>query len=43
MGFKPSREEQYILMRERQEYYKYIAVYIENLAIESKDPDSIIK
>jgi hypothetical protein len=42
MGFKPSKSEPDIWMRKNGEIYEYIAVYVDDLAIAAKDPQSII-
>ena len=42
MGFQPSKAEDYIWMRENNGVYEYIAVYVDDLAIAAKDPQSII-
>ena len=42
MGFKPSRAEPDIWMREKDGLYEYICVYVDDLAIVSKDPQAII-
>ena len=38
MGFTPSKAEPDIRMRNVQDHYEYIAVYVDDLAIASKDP-----
>ena len=38
MGFTLSRAEPNIWMRQVQDHYEYLAVYINDLAIASKDP-----
>ena len=43
MGFFPSRAEEDIWMRDAGDHYEYIAVYVDDLLIASKDPQSIIK
>jgi hypothetical protein len=43
MGFFPSRANPCIWMRQVDDIYEYIAVYVDDLAIASKDPSSIIK
>jgi len=43
MGFIPSKAERDIWMRDCRDHYKYIAVYVDDLLIASKDPSSIIK
>ena len=42
MGFSPSKAEPDIWMRPNDDVYEYVAVYVDDLAIASKDPDSII-
>ena len=42
MGFTPSRAERDVWMRDMGDYYEYIAVYVDDLAIVSKTPQSII-
>ena len=42
MGFKPSRAEEDIWMRAMGDHYEYIAVYVDDLAIASRNPQSII-
>ena len=42
MGFIPSRAERDIWMRDRGDHYEHIAVYIDDLLIASKVPQSII-
>jgi hypothetical protein len=41
MGFKPSLSEEDIWMRERGDHYEYLAVYVDDIAIASKDPKAI--
>ena len=41
MGFFPSKAENDIWMRDRGDHYEYIARYVDDLAIASKDPESI--
>ena len=41
MGFKPSKADQDVWMREKDGLYEYIAVYVDDLAIVSKDPQAI--
>ena len=43
MGFEPCKAEPNIWMHERDGIYEYIAVYIDDLAIISKDPARIIE
>jgi hypothetical protein len=42
MGFVPCKMEPDVWMRDRGDHYEYIAVYVDDLAIASKDPQSII-
>ena len=42
MGFTPSRADPDIWMRKREGHYEYVAVYVDDLLIASKDPSSII-
>ena len=42
MGFVPSRAENDIWMRDKGDHYEYIAVYVDDLAIASRDPQAII-
>ena len=42
MGFKPSRVEEDIWMRDKGTHYEYIAVYVDDLMIVSKNPKSIV-
>jgi Reverse transcriptase (RNA-dependent DNA polymerase) len=42
MGFKPSRADPDIWMRDKGDHYEYIAVYVDDLLIASKAPQSII-
>ena len=42
MGFTPSKAESDIWMRNAGDHYEYIAVYVDNLMIASKDPGAII-
>ncbi len=42
MKFVPSRAEPEIWMRDMGDHYEYIAVYIDDLAIASKDPEAIL-
>jgi len=42
MGFTPSKAESDIWMRAQGDHYEYIAVYVDDLAIASKDPGKII-
>ena len=43
MGFLTCKIEYDIWMRDCDEYYKFIAVHIDDLLIASKDPKGIIK
>jgi len=43
MGYFTSKSEKDIWMCGKGDHYKYIAVYVDDLMIASKDPDSIIK
>jgi len=43
MGFFTSHCRKDIWMRDKGDHYEYIAVYVDDLMIASKDPDSIIK
>jgi len=43
MGFFTSHCEKDIWMRDKGDHYEYIAAYVDDLMIASKDPDSIIK
>ena len=42
IGFFPSRAEPDIWMRDKGDHYEYIGVYVDDLLIASKDPQSII-
>ena len=42
MNFTPSRNEPEIWMRRVKDHYEYIAVYVDDLAIVSRNPQSII-
>ncbi len=42
MGYKPSRADADVWMRSQGDCYEYIAVYVDDLAIVSKDPKAII-
>ena len=42
MGFKPSKAEEDIWMRDMGDHYEYIASYVDDLAIASKNPQAII-
>ena len=41
MGFTPSKAKPDIWMRHAQDHYEYLAVYVDDLAIASKDPKVI--
>jgi hypothetical protein len=43
MGFFPSHADPCLWMRRVDDHYEYIAVYVDNLAIASKDPAGIIR
>ena len=43
MGFFPSKADSCIWMRRVNDHYEYIAVYVDDLAIASKDPAGIIR
>jgi hypothetical protein len=43
MGFTPSKAEADIWMRENDNLYEYIAVYVDDLLIAAKDPEQIVK
>ena len=42
MGFKPSKADSGIWMWEKDGYYEYVAVYVDDLLITSRDPQVII-
>ena len=42
MGFTPSKADEDIWMRRVDDHYEYIAVYVDDLAIASKNPQAII-
>jgi hypothetical protein len=42
MSFRPSKAEEDIWMRDMGDHYKYLALYVDNLAIASKNPQAII-
>ena len=42
MGFTPSKAEPDIWMRKKRDHYEYIACYVDDLLIASRDPQSII-
>ena len=42
MGFVPSKAEKDIWMRDKGTHYEYVAVYVDDLLIASKDPKAII-
>ena len=43
MGFKPSQGERDIWMRARDDHYEYAVVYVDDLDLASKDPESIVR
>ncbi len=43
MGFVPSKAEPDIWMRDCGDHYEYIAVYVDDLMIASKDPSTLVK
>ena len=43
MGFVPTKAERDIWLRDMGDHYEYIAVYVDDLLIVSKDPSAIIK
>jgi hypothetical protein len=43
IGLNPTKAEAEIWMRENDGLYEYIAMYVDNLLIAAKDPDSLIK
>jgi Reverse transcriptase (RNA-dependent DNA polymerase) len=43
IGFKPTRDEAEIWMRENDGLYEYIAIYVDDLFIGARDPGSITK
>ena len=43
MGFFPSKAEEDIWMRDKGDHYEYIAVYVDDLLILSRDTAAIIK
>ena len=43
MGFTPSKSEEDIWMRPKGDHYEYIAVYVDDLMIASKEPEAIIE
>ena len=43
LGFKPSRAESDIWMRESNDLYEYIAVYVDDLLIAARDPKEIVQ
>ena len=43
MGFKPTRAEDDIWIRDAGDCYEYIAVYVDDLLVAAKDPEAIIK
>jgi Reverse transcriptase (RNA-dependent DNA polymerase) len=42
LGFFPSKAEEDIWMRDKGDHYEYLAVYVDDLLIASKDPQAII-
>ena len=42
MGFTPSKAEPDIWMHHIDDHYEYIALYVDDLAIASKDPKAIV-
>ena len=42
MGFKPSKAEEDIWMRDMGDHYEYLACYVDDLAIASRNPQAII-
>ena len=43
LGFKPSKAENDIWMRPKEGHYEYVARYVDDLAVVSSDPQSIMK
>ena len=43
MSFRPSKAEDDIWMRDKGDHYKYISVYVDDLAIASRNPKGIIE
>ena len=43
MGFKPTRAEDDIWIRDAGDCYEYITVYVDDLLVAAKDPEAIIK
>ena len=43
MGYRPSKGEPNLWMKDCNEHYEYIATYVDDLMIASKDPEGIIK
>ena len=43
MGFFPSKEEDDIWMRPNGDSYEYIAIYVDDLCIDIKEPKEIIR
>ena len=43
MGYRPSKGEPNLWMKDCEEHYEYIATYVDDLMIASKDPDGVIK
>ena len=42
MGFRPSKAEEDIWMRDKGDHYEYLACYVDDLAIASRNPQAII-
>jgi hypothetical protein len=42
MGYRPSKAEEDIWMRDMGDHYEYLASYVDNLAIASKNPQATI-
>ena len=43
MGFQQSKAEDYIWMRERNEVYEYVAIYVDDILIAARNPSEIVK
>ena len=43
LGFKPSMADEDIWMKDKGDHYEYIAVYVDDLLIASRDPEAIVK
>ena len=43
MGFTPSKAEADIWMRENNDLYEYIAVYVDDLLVTARDPNHILQ